>query len=485
MKKILLFLLIFPLLSSAFPEAGFDLRNVKFIPSPANPGSAVTVQATLVHTGTLSYYNVTLTPEYVFPFTEGTKEQVIPRMDPGQRFPVTFTFNVSSDAEASVYPLEINVVNWNVEYGDRAEKQFRISVPVSSTPSLIISSTEFTGLEPGSKFRLAFNVNNTASIQTGSIKAVLSVNNDPGFLFYTSNPLVLEGIPGKRSREIVFSGQLSPNAAPGTYKGTLKISTQSGDFEFPVYLLVKGQSGLTVSSVNSGLAVGNKGVLSFNFQNPLSTELTNVHLTINPEFKYYTEEPEQFFERIPAKGTAEASYHVFVDRDVSPGAYDVTVTLSSDQITRKTTIPVLVKGIPKLSLSSVSYDVDRITANQPVLLSIQIENVGTGDARNIRMTVTGLSGQGSQEIGTVEKDDTGTGVFDTKFTEPGNKKLKVLVQYDDEYGEAHSAEFTAEVYVNPAPADYSMIILLAVAIVFALLYFSRKQRRKKWLKKVF
>ncbi len=485
-RRVLLIALVMLSLAAGFPEVDLKLRNVQFLPSPVSPGSEVTLQATLVHEGTLSYKNVVLEPVYVSPLQPVTEKVVIPRMDPGQRFPVTIKFRVADGTPSSVYPLDIKVSDTNIEYGDYAEKTITVSVPVSSTPLLSLSGAEQHNVRPGSEFVLAFNVSNKGGLHTGKMTVSLSFQADPGFMFYTSNPLLDEGVPAGSWKKIEFRGRLSPNAVPGAYEGVLKISCSGGEFSFPVYVLVEGHKQLEIMNVSSGLTVGSEGSVCFSFRNPLGIRITGVRVRISSDaLPLSMQDPEVYYDSLSPGEEKRACYRAFVDRSVPPGSYPVTVSLSSDQVSKTASVDVLVKGVPRLSLSSVSYDVDRIVQGAPLLLSVQLENTGTGDARNVRITISGPQGQSEQRIGTIEPDDTGTGVFDARFPDTGKEWVTVTAYYEDDYGTQYQQSFKAQVLVNPRPADYTPFIAAASAAAVFLAYLGRKRKRKKWLRKVF
>ncbi len=165
--------------------------------------------------------------------------------------------------------------------------------------------------------------------------------------------------------------------------------------------------------------------------------------------------------------------------------YRVGVTVSSESgalTTREDTTVLDVIGHPDIKLAGVQTDKETIYQGMPFSLSIQFENVGTGNAKSTRVNLVdgGVEGITVSYVGEIEVDDTGSAIFDLHDKVPGKKVITAVVTYEDAYGDIFTTQEEVQYVITEMKADYTMLILLFVVIVVVgVWYWRRKEKRKK------
>ncbi len=87
-------------------------------------------------------------------------------------------------------------------------------------------------------------------------------------------------------------------------------------------------------------------------------------------------------------------------------------------------------------------------------LSIQLENIGTQDAKSVMATISnseGFTGEFSSFIGKIEEDDVSSGIFDLTATPAiatGDHEFNMEIVYTDERGQVSSETKTFNVYID-------------------------------------
>ena len=162
---------------------------------------------------------------------------------------------------------------------------------------------------------------------------------------------------------------------------------------------------------------------------------------------------------------------------------DVTATYTSGATTTTETdqVAIQVIGKPVMRLAGVQADRDVIYTDVQFSLSVQLENIGTGDAKSVKAELrdTTLDGVLTSYVGTVNVDDTGSAIFDITDSMPGRKLGTALITYEDEYGNILNDVIDVEYFVTQKAADNSWIFMVVAVVLVGGFLFYRHQKRKK------
>ena len=181
------------------------------------------------------------------------------------------------------------------------------------------------------------------------------------------------------------------------------------------------------------------------------------------------------------------SFKGVVSSKTESNAYAGTLILNfSSNQTLSNVFVVDIGGTPKLRLAGVTTDLDTVHSGEKFSLSIQLENTGYGDARSVKIYTEDSSVKGLREsfIGTVEVDDTGTGILDISIDKTGEYQIPMIVEFEDSTGAASSMTAMATVYIYPASIDFSGVVVVLILVFVFVFYYLRKKKKFKLLEKI-
>ncbi|WP_292518544.1 S-layer protein [Methanoculleus sp.] len=143
------------------------------------------------------------------------------------------------------------------------------------------------------------------------------------------------------------------------------------------------------------------------------------------------------------------------------------------------TIGVPIVGRAEMGVASIRTEPSRVTAGNPVDLTIRIENTGTADAKSVRATVNGLPLPGTKEafLGTIEPGNDGPAVFSLQADREGEFPYTLTVQYTDDYG-PHTTRQDLNLTVgesNTVPTIAIAAVVLIIAAVAAVFWYRRRK----------
>jgi hypothetical protein len=158
---------------------------------------------------------------------------------------------------------------------------------------------------------------------------------------------------------------------------------------------------------------------------------------------------------IVSGGMMQISQDLIVNVSTVPGAYPMKITFSylnanGEMVNDEQVITLLVFSLPNVEISFYR-PLDMFFSGQPGALPIQVVNLGKRTAVMGNMTVTSENGMienGTSLIGSL--DSGGYFTMDSTFIPdgPGLMKLKVIIEYTDDFNQERTIEKTLEVNVE-------------------------------------
>ncbi|MBU2559729.1 hypothetical protein KKA03_02435 [archaeon] len=188
--------------------------------------------------------------------------------------------------------------------------------------------------------------------------------------------------------------------------------------------------------------------------------------------------------------TTKASYTLKATKAVKSSAYDFVLSIDYEdkhgtpgKVERPFTVFISERGDVDLEIAGISTSPAKLYPGTDFTLSVQLENIGTQDAKSVMASVSnreGFVGEFSSFVGKIESDDVSSGIFDltaTPMAAPGDHTFEMEIEFTDEKGEVFFETKTFNVYVDE-PAKRSttgtVAILLIVVIVGVVLWRRRK-----------
>jgi hypothetical protein len=394
-----------------------------------------------------------------------------------------------------------------------------VLIPAAATaqaPTVIVSNYTVTPaiLMPGDEGTITVVLTSTASPATGS---PLDIRLDPGTggantSTETQENAYIENVllNGEGADVLTGSfqdiGEIGPGQsfpltfrirAPGeagVYFPEVWVSVRdAANVRYPVpvnvnsaYALIKKPALRVERSVPASVDPGDPFNVTLTLYNEGGASASDISVSINATSGAITAgNSENYF--IPELGAGEETVlNLSFETDTSAplGLTPILVTIdyrSADLATFRqvATIGVPIVGRAEMGIASIRTEPSRITAGDPVDLTIRLENTGTADAESVRATVEGLSLPGTKEafLGTIEPGNDGPAVFSLQASEAGEFDYTLTIQYADDYG-AHTTRQALQVVVvesSPIPAIAAAAAILIVVIAAAAFWYRRRK----------
>jgi hypothetical protein len=160
-----------------------------------------------------------------------------------------------------------------------------------------------------------------------------------------------------------------------------------------------------------------------------------------------------------------STYNVYAEQD---GNFSVTVNTQP----------------PQLTVSGIKTDPDQVTSDTNVILTVNIENQGDGNAKDVVVKLDGLNFQGTQEsyLGEIYPNEELPARFVLRSGLPGMNNFTVDVYYTTN-GQNQILQFPYGIEVfNFSTMDFwywVIIIGIIVISIFAFVYLRRKNKARK------
>ncbi len=255
---------------------------------------------------------------------------------------------------------------------------------------------------------------------------------------------------------------------------------------------VRGEPHLIISGINytpERVYPDTEFTLDVNIENTGTEKAKSVEAALTLPDRI-TGEDQAYLGTINRNAKAKASYTLKATKAAKSGAYDFVLSMNYEdeqgatgKVERPFTVFVSERGDVDLEIAGISTSPAKIHPGTDFTLSIQLENIGTQDAKSVMASVSnseGFVGEFSSFVGKIESDDVSSGIFDltaTPMATPGDHKFEMKIDFTDEKGEAFSETKTFNVYVDE-PAKRSttgtIVGLLVVVVVVVVLWRRRK-----------
>lgn len=283
-------------------------------------------------------------------------------------------------------------------------------------------------------------------------------------------PVIIETNRGKYYEEIEVKviGDTLVSVEDFTIDG-VKANTVDPGTIFNVNLRLKNVGGNRLQWIKVALDTKDSGIV------PVSSSLTKTFQDLRPG-EYVV-----------------ASYDLSIGKDIVPKNHMMTLVLTfQDNLgvtyTQNEVLGLKIRGQPQLELARRTTDPTRLVQNEPFVLTLKIENIGTTDADNVKVKIESpFSGDSESYLGKIQKNEYANAVFALNSGDSsGEVKCKlILTYYDDNGSNSIEKEFFVSVNVVPKSsgaqiaASLILPIILLVIIAGGILFYRKKRKSKK------
>jgi len=281
----------------------------------------------------------------------------------------------------------------------------------------------------------------------------------------------------------IFKFNVKEGIDPGAYDTTLKVSYKDASgsgynsFTEKIQLGVATEQRIEILNLKNTVESGVYDTISFDLKNVGQLQLSNLEVYLNLNFSYATPKSDIYLSNLAPGETKHVEFEVFVDRDVSNGVYPMDILVDAAQGLTGQTVGILIAGKPLLKVAGVSSANDIIFMGQEFSISVQLENIGTGDARSaVAEIMTPLIfGNRKAFVGTIDSDDTESAVYDLTSFNLGYNEVELKITYlDDQYNE-YEQMLTATYDIK---FDFGPIItvLILAGLGYGIYYFIQNKK---------
>lgn len=412
MRRVVAVLFI-ALLTVVPAAAQLEIAGVNATATTVRAGSSTNLIVTLRNKGSENVYGIRVSAE-IYPQTAylTSTPTYLDKMEGGKEARVNLPLYVSKDAGADTYSVRV-IARYGPLLEDYADSYTTITVAKPST--LDIEGGNVTRVEPGEPFTVRLKVKNVG------IGILYDIGLYVGYQIAEQRPVEI----GER----ISPEQLSPIPVGGAIGGGTPPQRWLVPVEIPFYPAPGEDFIATIDELKPG------------------------------------EERYVEFRMIASRDVKESPY-------VIPLSVKYIVEKSVEVQTQQNAIGVVVGGKPNLVISDVRTDPSRVEEDSAFTLSLQVENVGKGDAKSVKTYVDGHV----DFLGTIKMGDVGSGIFDLKAGKSGTQKFNVTITYTDSDGNEYMSNETISIMVHEKSP--TAIIGGGVAAAFLLLLFIYWRRRK-------
>lgn len=445
---------------------------------------------------TLEDLRVYLSPE--FPFT-AYKPTVNYLGDVGTFGSVkaTFYLNIDPNALEDTYDIPI-YAEYKIKKDEISKKEGRVEKHIDrGTIKLKVYGFSFLNLEeartkpnpvlPEEGFLLFMKLKNEGSKPIYDIKGEVKSE-----ILASTSHFHINALGIGEDKEIILN-LTTKDVSPGVNNIQINLYYQDLEYEnlsttryIPVYVEAKTID-VEILDVNAiGINPGESGSINFVIRNIGEEDLHNFKLVANlysPIASVYGN--EMFLGNLKRGSVKNFSFPISVDRKAESKLYTIPFTFKyrdslDKEHSKNISIGIQVRGIPEIAIGTTDTDPTRIIAKSPFTLSVELENVGTGEARSVHVALKADEFLGEKEsyIGSLDPDDTGTAIFDLVAPKEGDKLYPVTItaEYSDNYGNTYRKIFELNISTYKKPISKTPFIVGGLLIVGILYYAWRRKK---------
>lgn len=364
-------------------------------------------------------------------------------------------------------------------------------------------------LSPGdSNIGIEFTLQNNNDISINNAKITLfirypfsgsiSPNNKMGELSYPGY-LIASGGSGneytpyfsmspRSSHKTTFKIDVDRNAQYGVYD--LPYTIDYGDnnqYSGKITLSVKGDTLIEIKKVsvdNSKIEPGEIFKISVLLENVGDNEIKWLRLSLNPKDKELvpiTSGSERILKDIVPGSTNESVFWFSLEKDATVRNYPIDLILNymderGVNYNETNLAGIVAAGRGGLDIAKKTTDPSRILEDKPFVLTVKIENTGTGDAKGVSARLeSDLTGDTLAYLGEIKKDDYSNAVFTMDGAKSGKRTGILKMTYEDDFGK-HEVDKDIIIIIAPNEGASPLPLIAGIIIVLVLLIVWKRRK---------
>lgn len=516
MKKILIFFLLLLTLTTCYaiskPYYTLDILDITTTPDTVYPGDLITVTASIENVS----YDVIITNAKIelsfdtakFTLIEGSEYLLIDQIRNNETASIVYQLEVKETVEVGKYNLPLKLTYEN-HLGDEIVENADNLITVSNYADLDIKNISISPKDAsiGEEVKVTARLVNNGFSESRAVKVNIVPQTTSGN-FENISPisetvLSLGNMKRGLSKNIEFNLQVNSDAELGTYSFKLVPSSLDLEADEEVFSItvantqrvniekittspkipILGEEFSVKTSIKNITGIERQGLkIELDTTPPTSTGATINRFTSASKSNI-------FISSLLANESKDVEFKLIAPEETEEGLYGFYLNVY-EGVNQILSVPVTmeVKGKVDLFISSLDFSNDnpavtgkKVQAGDSFSLSVQLENIGTTDAKAVSATIKvadeDFTGSKISYIGTIEPDDTGSAVFDmvaNSGIEAGNRTFDVEFTYIDYQGQTQKFTRQVEFGIAEKPAESPVPMLILVVIILVILYFIAK-----------
>lgn len=354
---------------------------------------------------------------------------------------------------------------------------------------LLVQNTQIESLN-NVKVHLFLNYPFSATTSPNNMLGELTY---PGYLIgaggsgdeYTEYFDLLPGVVHKT----FFKIDVDRNAKYGIYDLPYTVYYEKGEFSGKISLSVTGNTlveirNISMDSNNSQVEPGDVFKVYVSLENVGDNSIKWLKLTLDPNDKSLiplSSDSERVFKDV-YPGSQKTSEFVFsLDRESAAKNYPVNILLSymdekGDVYNETKLTGIAASGRASLDIAKKITEPARVKENEPFILTLKIENTGTGNARGVEVNLeSSLDGDTLAYLGEIKKDDYSNAIFILNPAKSGKNEGNLRISYEDDFGK-HEVVKEINLLVYPGDTSNPVPIVLGLVISASALFFWKKRK---------
>ena len=343
-------------------------------------------------------------------------------------------------------------------------------------------------VEPGTDFTVQFRVYNDGGESARNVR----VETEENSMFYlTGKGEDLEtsfNLCAGCTRDATYYFTASPDARSGNYPLIFKVIEGDNYHEEKVFIRVVGQPDIIFAAqvLDEVVTPDSSFEVLLDIQNVGTGIARNLKLVPQTPGFVMSDSNIVFIDELNPGAQSEQRIIFMASDSLEPGPQTLSFSISykdenSNTYASDQSLGVDMKSSVDVDIASVTMSPQLVFAYDKFDLAVRVENLGQGEAKNIKVKVDSphLTGQKTAYIGMLEEDEDAPAYFALTTGFAGDYTMNILVEYEDDLG-SHLVEESVSLKVMKAK---SMILLVAVIVLAscsaALFIYSRKRKKKK------
>jgi len=293
------------------------------------------------------------------------------------------------------------------------------------------------------------------------------------------------------TRIAVFKLSVRQNASYGFYDIPILVKSHTLEFKDKLTLHVLGTTLVNVAKISvdkDKVFPADNFILKATVENKGENGLKwlKVSLNTNPSSMpnpplIPLASPETVFLNMRSRERRVASFSISVGKDTTPASYPLLLEISfQDEADVSGSYEVWygmdVSGKSSLVFAGIEPEPAEPSENDTVVLNVSVKNTGHVAAKSVRGMIVYEGGRFSSFISDIDKDESGTLIFNLDKLEAGKYDLKIEITWTDEYGQKGqmSEEWVLQVR-KEEKSNSAYVAAIVILLVVALAYLIKKK----------